>query len=538
MKRIMYVVLIGAALGVCGCQDQHAIKKQGLVYCADGSPSHFNPQLSSSATVLDITSRHLYDRLVEIDPVSQQIVGGLAESWTISKDRKRYQFHLRRGVAFHYTPYFIPTRPLNADDVLFSFNRILNPNHPYHAVSGGEYPFFDNIGFSRSVKAVRRINDATVEFELYDPSASFISSLATESAVILSAEYGQQQIEQHDLRRLDTFPIGTGPFKFVENRSDHYVRYTRHWRYWRGGAPLNKLVFDITPNPSTRLAKLLTGQCDIMAQPAALQLNVLEERDDLMPSIEAGANTAYLALNTQMPLLTDVNVRRAIAQSIDKQRIIDSVYLNTGDLASNVLPPASWAYRASVPADFNPNHGRLTIKNMVEQLPESARRPLTLWVLNERRSYNPNPRKMAELLQHDFALMGLSVTIETYDWNVLRRKLKNDPSYDLLLIGWIANSNDPDGFFRQQFSCDAVEYGSNYARWCDRGIDRLIDSANHTDQLDERIRLYHQIQDELEQQVPVIPLAHAYKLYAYNTSIEGISWPPYGGISFSQAFRK
>lgn len=536
MIRIVYLALVGALLLISGCHDQQAIKKLGLVYCAEGSPSHFNPQLDTASTVRDVTSRHLYDRLVEIHPISQQLTGGLATSWSVSEDGTRYRFQLRPKVQFHSTDYFQPNRTLNADDVIFTFNRVLDPNHPYHEVSGGEYSFFDNIGFTSFVKEIHKIDEHTVEFELTFPNASFISSLATESAIILSQEYGERLINQGSaLNQLDTHPIGTGPFKYDEYQNDHFVRYIRHWHHWRGGAPFNKVIFDITPNPSTRLAKLLTSQCDIMAQPAALQLDVLEHRDNLMLSIQSGINTAYLALNTERPVFYDRDVRQAIAQSIDKQRLIEAVYLNTGRVANNILPPASWAYRAPVAQAYNPEPAQKRLKGVAER---RALKPLKLWVLSDRRSYNPNPRKIAQLLQNDFAQMGFALTIEAYDWNVLRRKLKHSPDYDMLLIGWIAQHSDPDSFFRQQFSCEAISQGYNYSRWCNHNFDRLLDRATHTDRLAERIRIYHQIQAELEEHMPVIPLAYAYKLYAYNDSIEGITWNPYGSLSFNQAFRK
>src|SRR3989339_970882 len=96
----------------------------GLVYCAEGSPESFNPQLVTSGTTIDAISQHLYDRLLDIDPDSGELIPGLAQSWTISEDGLTYRFQLRQGVEFHQTRYFSPTRTLNADDVQFTFGRL------------------------------------------------------------------------------------------------------------------------------------------------------------------------------------------------------------------------------------------------------------------------------------------------------------------------------------------------------------------------------------------------------------------------------
>ena len=102
-------------------------KVHGLVYCAEGSPESFNPQLVTSGTTIDAISQHLYDRLLDIDPDNGELIPGLAESWSISEDGLTYRFVLRKGVTFHHTRYFTPTRTLNAQDVQFTFESVFHP---------------------------------------------------------------------------------------------------------------------------------------------------------------------------------------------------------------------------------------------------------------------------------------------------------------------------------------------------------------------------------------------------------------------------
>ncbi|WP_432467643.1 ABC transporter substrate-binding protein [Agarivorans sp. Z349TD_8] len=532
MNAFLYGTMMCLSLLLVGCEQQQDVKKLGLVYCTETAPRTFNPQLESSINAIAVTSRHLYDRLVEINPITQQLIGGVASSWQISEDGLHYRFDLRQGIHFHQTKYFSPSRTLNADDVMLSFQRILDSDHPLYKLVHGDYPFFNNIGFANNIRQLHKLSQSTVEFVLKKPDAAFLASLASDYAVILSAEYADHLRQQNQLALIDQQPIGSGPFYFANQRKDHFIRYYRHWRHWRGAPPMQQLVFDITPSSSVRLAKLLTGQCDIMAQPAANQLQVLKQRDDLLVSVQAGLNVSYLAFNTQKPPFADVRIRREVAGLIDKQRIVDSVYLNTAEIAHGLLSPSSWAYRreAHSPAQNN------LVYPYVEKAKQTA---IEFWVLNQAKSYNPQPRKTAELIRNDLISDGYQVNVRLIDWQVLRRHLlAGQANYDLLLVGWSSDNSDPDDFFRQQFSCDAIEQGYNYSRWCNGQIESLIEDAIRSPRLINRLKNYYKIQEIIEQDVPVLPLTHALKMYSYSDTLGGITWNPYGGVSFNNAYRK
>lgn len=111
-----------------------------LVYCSEGSPEGFNPQLFTSGTTVDASSAAIYNRLVDFKPGTVELQPSLAESWEVSEDGKRYTFHLRKGVAFQINKYFTPTRDFNADDVIFSFMRQKDANNPYHKVPTAPTP--------------------------------------------------------------------------------------------------------------------------------------------------------------------------------------------------------------------------------------------------------------------------------------------------------------------------------------------------------------------------------------------------------------
>ncbi len=110
------VVLLITFLSACDALLQSTTDPDGIVYCSEGSPASFNPQLDTSGTTVDASSHQIYDRLIDFDPVTGNIVPALATSWLTSDDGKTYTFQLRKEVAFHKTETFNPTRYLIADD--------------------------------------------------------------------------------------------------------------------------------------------------------------------------------------------------------------------------------------------------------------------------------------------------------------------------------------------------------------------------------------------------------------------------------------
>ena len=143
-----------------------------LRYCSESSPEGFGPQLYDSGTTLDAV-RPVFNRLVEIKFGTTDPVASLAEKWDVSDDGLTYTFHLRKGVKFQTTKFFKPTREMNADDVVFSFNRMLDKNNPYHNVNGGSYAYFEGMGMPDTMKSVEKVDDLTVTFTFKRPFAPF-----------------------------------------------------------------------------------------------------------------------------------------------------------------------------------------------------------------------------------------------------------------------------------------------------------------------------------------------------------------------------
>ena len=508
------------------------IRNSGFVYCVNGTVNTFNPQMVSSGLVVDTLAAQLYDRLLDVDPYTYRLIPDLAQSWEVRDNGATYRFHLRKDVSFQHTNWFEPTRKMNADDVVFSFARMFDRQHPWHNVNGGSYPYFDSLQFSDSVQSVKKLDNDTVEIRLNSPDASFLWHIATHYAPILSQEYANKLTAIGQQERLDREPVGTGPFQLSEYRTGQYLRLARNPQYWKGVPRLQQVVIDLGVGGTGRLSKLLTGECDVLAYPAASQLSILRDDPRLRMTLRPGMNIAYLAFNTRKPPLDRPEVRHALALAINNERLMESIYYGTAETAASILPRASWAYDNDARVtEYNPAKAREELKALgLEDL------HLRLVVPTTSQSWNPSPLKTAELLQADLAQVGVRVTIAPVEGRFQEAQLMA-MNHDLTLTGWATDSNDPDSFFRPLLSCAAIRSQTNFAHWCSPAFDESLQRALLSQQLSARIDSYDQAQQILAQELPVLPLASSLRLQAYRHDIKGLVLSPFGNASFAGVYR-
>lgn len=509
------------------------IRDNGFVYCVNGQVSTFNPQKAGSGLIVDTLAAQLYDRLLDVDPYTYRLVPELAESWEVMDNGATYRFHLRDGVAFQTTQWFKPKRNFNADDVVFTFQRIFDRDNPWHNVNGSSFPYFDSLQFADSVQSVRKLDNHTVEFRLRQPDASFLWHLATHYASVMSAEYAAMLAKSDRQELLDRQPVGTGPFQLAEYRAGQYVRLQRHAHFWRGTPLMPQVVVDLGSGGTGRLSKLLTGECDVLAWPAASQLTILRDDPRLRLTLRPGMNIAYLAFNTDKAPLNNPEVRHALALSINNQRLMQSIYYGTAETAASILPRASWAYDSEAKVtEYDPDKARTRLKELgLENL------TLHLWVPTMSQAWNPSPLKTAELIQADMAQIGVKVIIVPVEGRFQEARLM-DMNHDLTLSGWATDSNDPDSFFRPLLSCAAIDSQTNFAHWCNREFDSVLQKALASQQLASRIDAYDEAQKILAQELPVLPLASSLRLQAYRYDIKGLVLSPFGSASFAGVTRE
>lgn len=504
------------------------IAEKIFVYCSEASPSTFNPQLASDGPTFNASSSMLFNRLIEFKYGTTEIEPALAKSWTISKDGKTYQFKLRENVSFHSTKDFKPTRTMNADDVIFSFERMRDKSHPFHKVSGGAYEYFQSIGMGSLIASIRKVNDLTVEFKLTRPHSPFLTDLATSFAVIHSKEYGDQLLKNKTLQKMDVDPVGTGPFKLVRYVKDSSIRYVANKDYFKGAPKLDHVVFSITPDASVRFQKLKTGECHLIAEPAPTDLDAMKKHPRLNVLHEAGLNVGYMAFNVTKAPLNNPDVRRAIALALNREQYLKLIYLNTAELAKNPIPPTLWSYNNKTPQiPYDPEKS----KTLLKKAGFDKGLELELWTLPVSRPYNPNGKKMGELMQADLAKVGVKVKLVTYDWpTYLDKARKGD--HQMLHLGWISDTGDPDNFFGNLLTCKAKDGGSNSAQWCNEAFDKEVLAAQKTTNKKARTAHYMRAQEIFSKELPWAPLAHASVYRAISKKVKGYKINPIGVEEF------
>lgn len=532
-KLILSLMLLLSVISASAwSEESRDIRHSGFVYCVNGTLNTFNPQMASSGLAVDTLAAQLYDRLLDVDPYTYRLVPDLASSWEVRDNGATYRFHLRSKVAFQHTAWFTPTRTMNADDVVFSFARMFDRHHPWHNVNGGSYPYFDSLQFSDSVQSVKKLDSNTVEIRLNSPDASFLWHLATHYAPVLSAEYADQLTRSGRQEEMDRQPVGTGPYQLSEYRAGQYIRLARNPAYWKGVPRLQQAVIDMGAGGTGRLSKLLTGECDVLAYPAASQISILRDDPRLRMTLRPGMNIAYLAFNTRKPPLDRPEVRHALALAINNERLMESIYYGTAETAASVLPRASWAYDSEARVtEYDPKKARAMLESLgVTDL------HLRLVVPSASQAWNPSPLKTAELLQADLAQVGVQVSIAPVEGRFQEAQLMA-MNHDLTLTGWATDSNDPDSFFRPLLSCAAIRSQTNYAHWCSPGFDEALQKALLSQQLAGRIDNYHLAQQMLARDLPVLPLASSLRLQAYRHDIKGLVLSPFGNASFAGVYR-
>ncbi|MTI16747.1 ABC transporter substrate-binding protein [Rhodobacteraceae bacterium RKSG542] len=496
-----------------------------LVYCSEGSPEGFTPALYTAGTTFDASSRQIFNKLVEFERGSTNIVPGLAESWTVSDDGLEYTFKLREGVKFHSTKDFTPTRDFNADDVIFSFNRQKDKDHPYHSVSEGSYEYFNAMGMPDLIEEIVKVDDNTVKFVLSRPESPMIANLAMDFASIHSAEYADQMMDNK--AQFDQNPVGTGPFQLVGYQKDSVIRYKAHPDYWAGKADIDNLIFAITPDASVRYQKMKAGECHVMPYPNPADIAAMKEDPNINLMQQEGLNVGYLAYNTQTAPFDNPKVRKALNSAINKQAIIDAVFQDAGKIAKNPIPPTMWSYNEAIVDDpYDPEAAKAAL---AEQGVEDLK--MKIWAMPVQRPYNPNARRMAEVLQSDFAKIGVDVEIVSYEWGEYLKRSKELDRDGAVLLGWTGDNGDPDNFLAVLLGCEGVG-GSNRAQWCNEEFQDLVVKAKATSDVEERTALYEKAQEVFKREAPWATIAHSVVSEPVSVKVENYKIDPFGGHIF------
>lgn len=502
---------------------------QNFIFCMEGSPSSFNPQIVTDGVSMNSSAQTVFNRLVEFKYGTTEIEPALAESWTISKDKKTYTFKLRKNVQFHSNDFFKPTRAFNADDVVYTFKSQLDTKHPL-SIPAANYEYFKAMELDQLIADIKKVDEYTVVFNLKRPEAPFLANLAMDFASVLSEEYAQQLIKSgKGLKTLETAPIGTGPFVFRSYQKDSAVRYKAFDKYFKGRPKIENLVYVIVTDSTVRLQKMKSGECHVMSEAQPQDLEQIGKISSLKIVSTEGLNVSYLAFNTQKKPFDNLKVREAVSMAMNQKSYVDLIYKSQGTAAKNPIPPTMWSYNKSTkPHSYDVEKA----KKLLAEAGYPKGFETELWTLPVSRPYLPNGKKLGELMQADLAKVGVKVKLVTFDWpQYLEKSKKGD--HQMIQFGWTGDNGDPDNFMNVLLGCAAVQAGSNYARWCHKEFDTLLQQAKVDANPKVRTGYYEKAQLIFQKEKPWYTVAHAKVNRVISTKVVGYKIDPFGHENFS-----
>jgi ABC-type transport system substrate-binding protein len=465
-------------------------------------------------------STQIYDTLVEFVPGTTEVQPALAESWEVSDDGLLFTFELREGVKFHDGTDF------NADAVKFSFDRQFVESHPYF--DHGPWKYWGYMDMSNIVDRIEVVDDYTVAFHLQRVEAPFLANLAMDFAAIVSPTAVQEFDEE-----FPSNPVGTGPFEFVSWTKDDNIVLDANEDYWGEGPYLDRVILRVIPDATARYLALKNGEVDVIDFPSADDLELMQEDPNIELIQQPGLNVGYIAMNNDKEPFDNKLVRQALNYAIDRQAIIDAVYGSAGQVAKNPLPPTMWGYNDDIePYPYDPAKA--------QELLAEAGYPdgfsTDLWAMPVARPYNPNARRIAEIVQSDLAAIGVEVEIVSYDWGTYLDRTDMG-EHSMAMLGWTGDNGDPDNFLFVLLSIPAAEKpAGNIAFWRNEEFNDLLIEAKTTFDQERRTELYEQAQVIFHEEAPWVTLAHSVVTVPVRSNVKNFVIYPTGKRVFQRVW--
>jgi peptide/nickel transport system substrate-binding protein len=462
------------------------------------------PTDNESAEVLG----QIYETLVRYRAGTTEVEGGLAVAWHADATGTLWTFELRDGVRFH------DGSRLDADAVVFSFERQRDPHHRYHT---GQFTYWENA--FKNILAVEKVDDLTVRFRIASRYAPFLANLTMFPVSIVSpravARWGDSFAEH---------PVGTGPF-FVErwDRGERIVLGRFH-DYWGPPSTVERLVFEVVPDARQRLVDLESGAIDLAVAILPEELQFVDLHPGLTLYRPPTNNVTYLAMNCLHPPFDDVRVRRAVNLAINKSPIVRLAYQGLAIPADGPMPPTQWGHLSGPGVSrFSPDEARKLLAEVAAEGKLQLDQTYTLYVPATPRPYLPNPERVARVIQTNLAAVGIKTQVVMQPFEA-----HNDDTelgrHDLALAGWVGDNGDPDNYLSLLFDKDNTVPGlaSNIAFYRDDEVSRLLREAQSIEDRAARESLYAEVQRRLAADAPWAPLAHSQVAIAANDDLDGI----------------
>ncbi len=471
------------------------------------NPASLNPYIATDATsntVIENINRSLF----MVSPKSSRVIPALVEEFEIGKEGRFYTFILRRNVRFHNGDY------LTAFDVKESL---------YRALKGNSRNYFDMIkgakdfikGLKGDVEGIKVIDESRIEIELEYPFVPFINNLALTGASITKEENGKL--------------YGLGPFILERYEEDKFIELKAFDNYFAGRSCLDKVIFYIEGNSDKLLDMFLKGQIDLL-EPSSKDEEILREK---APSyLDRIMNIPELSIQrfdfnvTKYPL-NNLHLRRALNYAFDKEKFIKEKMKGRAIKAEGIFPPSSEVYNPDLKGyEYDLEKAKLEFLKSEINTPLKLKLTISDEIQKER----------AEFIENCFKKFGIEFEIEIKPWKEFLDAL-HEGKTQCHMIGWIADTGDPDSIAYPLFHSSSIKSGANETRYSNPIVDKLLEEARKIRIPEERKRLYQEIEKKVLEDAPCIFLYHPYERIILSEKVLGI-WPhPLGQYRIEIAFK-
>lgn len=489
--------LASAPAGGSAAQDEP--KPGGTLNAAiSADPVNLDPHLSSAYSTFQVLE-NVYNQLVGLDD-DLQLVPELAESWTVSDDKLTYTFKLRPGVAFHNG------RELTADDVVYSYERIRNPD----TKSGWAY-------LMEPVDTIEAPDPQTVVVTTKEVYAPLLTKLASQGTAIVPRE-------EVEAETLDEKPVGTGPFRFVEFVPADRVVLERNEAYWEEGKPyLDGIVFRPIPDETVKQTNLETQNVDWVDNVPAQDANRLMESPDLVVESVAGTAYTYMGVNTTRKPLDDKRVRQAISYALDREEIAAIALYDLALGSQSPVPEGNFWRSEYAPQGRDLDKAR----QLLQEAGVGDGFPVEFMPAQD----YPETVRSAEAAQAQLADVGIEATLRPLEWSTWLDE-EGQGNFDIYLCGWIGMV-DPDDYFYAQHRTGEV---FNFTGYSNPELDELLDRGRQSLDDNERKGIYDQIQQILIDDAPYIVLFTTTEVDAWQPYVKGFTTRPDSAVIFKNAW--
>ena len=483
-------------VALLGCDNSRARRTPGTIQVdIEVSPTSTDPRFATDA-ISSRVNELIFDSLVKTDR-NGQFAGYLAE--TIERPSEtEIVFHLRHGVRFS------DGRELTARDVKYTYDSVLAPE----SLSAKR-------GSLEELKSIDVPDDYTIVMTTKHPYAPALE-LASQGIV----PYGTPL----PAKGSTPAPTGSGPFQMVGYTRDESLLLERNpYCPYPADTP-RTILLKVVPDPTVRALELAEGVCDFSGnnfEPDVLPW--LAAHKFLAVSKTPGSTYKYLSFNFRDPKLRDLRVRRAIAYSIDRTTIVNSMQRGTGRIATGLLSPESWAYYGDVTGySYDPEKAR----QLLDQAGYPAR-PDGMRQLKFEYKTTPEGARLGEVFQAMFQRVGIALTLRILDFPTYYADIQSG-KFALTSLQWVG-INDPNHYY-MAFDSKKTPPGLNRGFYSNPEMDRLVEAGMRTIDRDQRAKIYAQVQQLAAQDLPYVSLWWVDNVAVMNRRLAGFESYPNGSL--------